>query len=243
MNKEILKELGLTNNEVDVYLTLLQTGSISVNTVAEKSGLHRQAVYDALDRLLEKGFVSFVVRNNKKYFQGINPEKIVGYLNEKEEKFKSILPELINLTKLPREDTFIEVFKGKGIVRTVYRDIIKEFQKKSGEILVTGTEEKKFLEEDKIALEQHIKRLHELKCAERLLIKEGDTTFVEGPQTTYRWIAEQYFNPTPIFVYHNKLTIIIWGNPDYAIIIENKNLADTYRKQFNLLWKISKKIK
>ena len=222
-------------------MTLLRKGSISVNEVAEKSGLHRQAVYDALDRLLEKGFVNYVIKSSKKYFQGIDPEKIIEYLKEKENKFKTILPELIGLTKLPREDTFVEVFKGKDVVRSVYRDIIKEFQNKKGEVLISGVEESKFIGEDEIALKQHLKRLQELKCSERILIKEGDTTFVEGPQTEYRWIPEQYFNPTPIYVYNNKLTIIIWGNPNYAIIIKNKNLADAYRKQFNLLWKISKK--
>jgi len=243
MNKEALKELGLTNNEVEVYLTLLRKGSISVNEIAEKSGLHRQAVYDALDRLLEKGFANYVIKSNKKHFQGINPEKILGYLKEKENKFRSILPDLLNLTELPREDTFVEFYKGKDVVRTVYRDIIKEFEKQKGEVVISGVEEQKFMEEDKIALQQHLKRLQKLNCKERILIKERDTTFVEGPQTEYRWISEESFNPTPIYVYNDKLTIIIWGNPNHAIIIENKNLADSYRKQFNLLWNISKKIR
>ena len=243
MDKNILKELGLTNNEIEVYLTLLRSGSISVNTIAEKSGLHRQAVYDALDRLLEKGFVSFVIRNNKKYFQGINPEKILEYLKEKEDKFKSILQDLVNLTKLPREDTFVEVFKGKEVIRTVYRDIVKEFQKNPGEVLISGVDERKFIEEDRIALLQHIKKLQKLKCKERIIVKEDEKYFVEGPQTEYRWISKESFSPTAIFVYNNKLTTIILGNPNYAIMIENRNLADAYRKQFNLLWKISKKIK
>ena len=243
MNKEILKDLGLTKNEIEVYLTLLRKGSISVNEIAEKSGLHRQAVYDALDRLLEKGFVNFVIKTNKKYFQGINPEKILEHIKEKENKFKTILPDLINLTKLPREDTFVEVFKGKDVLRSVFRDVIKELQKKKGEIVISGVEERKYMDEDKIALQQQMKILRELKCTERILIKEGDRTFVEGSQTEYRWIPEQYFNPTPIYSYKNKLTIIIWGNPNYAIIIKNKNLADAYRKQFNMLWKISKKTK
>jgi len=243
VDKNILKELGLTNNEIEVYLTLLRSGSISVNTIAEKSGLHRQAVYDALDRLLEKGFVSFVIRNNKKYFQGINPEKILEYLKEKEDKFKSILQDLVNLTKLPREDTFVEVFKGKEVIRTVYRDIVKEFQKNPGEVLISGVDERKFIEEDRIALLQHIKKLQKLKCKERIIVKEDEKYFVEGPQTEYRWISKESFSPTAIFVYNNKLTTIILGNPNYAIIIENRNLADAYRKQFNLLWKISKKIK
>lgn len=243
MDKQALKELGLTNNEVEVYLTLLQGGSISVNSIAEKSGLHRQAVYDALDRLLEKGFVSFVIKNNKKFFQGIHPKKVLDYLKEKEDKFKSILPELITLTQVPREDTVVQVFKGKNVTRTVYKDIRKEFEKQSGEILISGANEKKFMDEDRIALEQHIKRLKKLKCTERILLEEGDTFFVEGKQTKYKCVPKESFNPTPIFVYKNKLTTVILGNPNYAIVIENKDLADSYRKQFNMLWKIAKKIK
>ncbi|MFH1072578.1 MAG: helix-turn-helix domain-containing protein [Nanoarchaeota archaeon] len=241
MNKEILKELGLTHNETEVYLTLLKTGSISVNDIAEKAGLHRQAVYDALDRLLEKGFVSYVLKNNKKYFQGLPPEKIVDYLREKEQRFLTILPDLVGLTKLPREDTFVELFKGKDVIRTVYRDVVKEFQKKRGEVLISGVNERMFMQEDRIALAQHLNRLRELRCTERILVKEGDTYFVKGSQTTYRSIPQEFFNPTPIFMYHDKMASIILGNPNYAIIIGNRNLADAYRKQFNMLWGIAKK--
>ncbi|MFH0870077.1 MAG: helix-turn-helix domain-containing protein [archaeon] len=243
MDKGILKELGLTNNEIEVYITLLRTGSVSVNTIAEKAGLHRQAVYDALDRLLEKGFVSYVMKNNKKFFQGVNPEKILSYLKEREDKFKLALPGLLDLTKQPREDTFVEFYKGRDVVRTVFRDIIKEFERKSGEVLISGVEEKRFIKEDNVALQQQLRKLQKLKCKERILIKEGDVNLVEGSQTTYRWTPKESFNPTPMYVYNDKLAFIIWGNPNYAIIIENKGLADAYRKQFDLLWKISKKIK
>ncbi|MBI2549096.1 MarR family transcriptional regulator [Candidatus Woesearchaeota archaeon] len=240
MNTEILKELGLTNNEITVYLTLLQTGSVSVNTIAERSGLHRQAVYDALDRLLEKGFVSFVVQQNKKHFQGIHPEKIMDMFHQKEQKIQSFLPELIALTHLPREDTFVELIKGREVIRTVYRDIIKTLTKKPGEILISGVDERKFFNEDPIALDQHINRLRKLNCTERVLVKEGDRTFVTGRQTTYRWVPAAYFHATPMMVYQHKLTIIIMGTPNYAIMIENKDLADAYRKQFNLLWRVAK---
>lgn len=242
MIKEILKEIGLTNNESEVYLTLLKSGSISVNDIAEKSALHRQAVYDALDRLLEKGFVSFVLKNNKKYFEGLNPENIPKYLREKEERVNEMLPELLKLTKLPREDTFVDLLKGKDVVRAVYRDIIKEFEKKPGEVLISGVDERKFVEEDRIALKQHLKRLEKLRCKEKILLKEGDRYVVEGHQTIYRYLPEESFNPTPIYVYNDKFTVIVWGNPNYSIMVKNKSLADSYRKQFNLLWKISKNL-
>ena len=57
MIKETLKDLGMTENEVEIYLTLLNASELSVNAIGSKSGLHRQVCYDALDRLLEKGYL------------------------------------------------------------------------------------------------------------------------------------------------------------------------------------------
>ncbi len=242
MDKDVLRGLGLTNNEVEIYLALLKSSSISVNELAQKSGLHRQAIYDALERLLEKGFASYVVENNKKFFQAIDPEKILEYIKEKENKFKSVLPELLKLAKLRDEETTVEVFKGKKIVRTVYREVIRESQERPGEILILGGSEKKFIEEDKLALEQHLKRLQKLKCSERVLIEEGDINFMEGPQTKYRWMPKETFSPMPTYVFNDKFGIVIWGNPNYFILIENKEIAETYRKQFNLIWRLSKNV-
>jgi len=39
----------------------------------------------------------------------------------------------------------------------------------------------------------------------------------------------------------DEVQIIMWGNPNYLIIIKNKNISDSFRKQFELMWKIAKK--
>ena len=242
--KEILKDIGLTENESRVYLTLLSAGSCSANVIAEKSSLHRQAVYDALERLMEKGFANFITEEGVKKFSAYEPQKIIQYLQEKKDNFSSILPALANLQSKTSAHTNVEVYKGKAstIVRTVYRDVIEQFKKKRGKVLISGTDESKFLEADELALAQHLRRIRELNCKERIFVLEGDTVFVEGSQTEYRWIPKKYFNPTPTYVYGDKIAFIIWGEPNYAIIIENKQLADANRRQFNLLWEIAKKI-
>jgi len=242
--KEKLKELGLTGNEAAVYLALLRCGGASANILAEKSGLYRQAVYDALERLMEKGFASFVHKENKKHFQAYPPGKILQFLKEREEDFAKMMPDLTKISNLPKEDTKVEVHKGNdsGIVKTIYRDVIEELQKRGGEVLISGTQEKKFLEANKTALEQHLRRIREIKCKERIFVEEGDYDFVEGEQTEYKWISKKYFSPAPIYVYGHKVCMLIWANPNYAIIVENKHMAEGYRRQFNMLWKIARRI-
>ena len=54
MNKEALKQVGLTEYEVEIYLTLLKNGQMSAYELAEKAGLYRQVTYDTLKRLTGK---------------------------------------------------------------------------------------------------------------------------------------------------------------------------------------------
>ena len=111
-----------------------------------------------------------------------------------------------------------------------------------GEVLISGVDEQRFLEEDRLALGQHLKQLRKLQCRERILIREGDTVRVGGTQTKYRGIPQAYFNPTPMYVFNDTVMIIIWGNPAYAIKIRNVGLADAYREKFNMIWKGSRLI-
>lgn len=41
INKDILKQIGLTDYEVEIYLALLASGQISAYELAEKAGLYR----------------------------------------------------------------------------------------------------------------------------------------------------------------------------------------------------------
>ena len=125
MIKETLKNLGMTQNEVEVYLTLIETGELSVNDIGSKSGLHRQVCYDALDRLLEKGFVSYIRKNNKKFFKALEPKKLIDYLDEKKDEINSILPKLDSLFKTENQETEVELIKGRNVLRTIYNDIFK----------------------------------------------------------------------------------------------------------------------
>ena len=243
MIKKILKNLGMTHNEIEIYLCLLNSGELTANEIATKSGLHRQVCYDALDRLLEKGFISFISKNNKKFFNALSPEKIIDFLENRKNEFISILPNLNSMYKEKIESTNVEVIKGKNVIRTIYNDIFKTIEKNKQPLLAMGIEEAKFLKYDEIAIKQYISKLKKNNLKEKLLSKISATYFFEGSQSEYKLIPDYLFNPNPTHIYGNKIAIIIWGNPIYGIIIENKDLTDGYKKYFNMLWKIAKKRK
>ena len=200
MDKEVLLGLGLTNNEVEAYLSLLRLGSSTANDIAKQSGLHRQAIYDALERLLEKGFAGFVIKNNVKYFQAMHPSKIIDFLEDKKRSVELLLPELSKITKEGSETTRVESYKGRGALRVYFREAIKEFKGKKEPPLVYGVEEKRFHEADKIAIEIYLRELRKLGIKERVLVKEGEKYFVGGEQTIYREIPGRFFSSLPMCV-------------------------------------------
>ena len=240
VNKEILKQLGLSEYEIELYLTLLEYGQLSAYELAEKTGMYRQATYDALSRLIEKGYVNSVKEGKSQKYKSIHPDLILEYLNEKTEGFKQILPELTNLDKKAKEPLMVETYKGKNVTRIALRDIINRLKEKGGEVLCTAVDESIPLKGFETLCEQYERDMINYGIKERVIIKKGSNGIFKKGTSKYKKIQEKFFNSNPVQIYGDNVQIIVWGNPDYLIIIRSKEVAESYKKQFELLWKIAK---
>ncbi|SFK98748.1 Sugar-specific transcriptional regulator TrmB [Halogranum rubrum] len=55
---DLLRQFGLSDKEVDTYLTLLEHGEAKASTIAEAAGVSKRYVYSISEKLEERGFVS-----------------------------------------------------------------------------------------------------------------------------------------------------------------------------------------
>lgn len=242
---EILKQIGLSENETAIYLALLSNGSLSVYEIASKTGIHRPNVYDKLETLLKKGLVSYVIKNSKKYFIAAEPEKIQEYLedegervNRNKERLNAILPQLSAMASLPKNPTKVEVFEGKEGLKVFLMDIIRNAR----EVLITGIDDAKYDETLPTFMPRYFKELEARKIKERVITADRPGVFqFEAPTTNYRFLPEIEFNPTNTFIYADKVAIVSWDVPPTVIRIENRNMANTYRHHFEHLWKVAKR--
>lgn len=242
----ILKKIGLTDNEIKIYVTLLKIGLSTAYELSKKTGIYRVHVYDKLEQLMDKGLATHVYKGAKKHFQATPPEKIKQYLEDKkrileqqEKEVDAILPELQAMTKLPREDTKVEVFQGKEGLKYFLKDIIKIKR----EVLITGIDDAKYQEALPVFMKQYFRDMRKNKIKERVITlkKKGVYLFDKNisPTTDYRFLKAEQFNPTNTFVYGGKVVIVSWGTPVTAIMIQNKEIAETYRGHFEHLWNIA----
>ncbi len=248
MNTETLRKIGLTDNEIKIYLDLLRSGTSTAYDIGKRTGIYRVHVYDKLEQLMNKGLTTHVYMGAKKFFQATPPSKIKQYLEDKkkelevqEEEINSILPELERISNLPKEDTFVEVFKGNEGLKYFLKDIIKTGK----EVLVTGIDDQKYQEALPIFMIQYFRDLKNKGIKERVITTNKKGIFLFGKKsastTTYRFLEATQFNPTNTFVYANKVVIVTWGSPVTAVMIKNNEIAETYRNNFEHLWKVAKK--
>ena len=74
MDIQLLRKVGLTDGESKVYLALLELGSSTTGPIVKEADIAKSIVYQILDRLIQKGLVSYIVKEKTKYF----PKSRVG---------------------------------------------------------------------------------------------------------------------------------------------------------------------
>lgn len=240
---EELKEFGLTNNEIKIYLALLKFGNLSPAEIAEKTGFSRSYLYDALARLMEKNIVSSSLIKNKKQFIAIEPKKLGEILKQKMEKLQNLVPRLEQLQESSKESIKVELHKGAYVYKTLINDIIST-AKRNSEVLIFGIDDKALMNLDKYYktnLEIYFSKLEKLNIKEKVIARDRSKMLKGAKTTIYRFLPRQTIGNTAFEVYGNKVGIFLWGSPNYLILIENKEIADSYRNQFEILWKNAKK--
>jgi sugar-specific transcriptional regulator TrmB len=239
MDIKILEDSGLTNTESRVYLMLLKSGSSLAGKITQETGIHRRSVYDALERLIEKGLVSYIKSNNRKYFQAEDPKRLADILKEKENTLSIVMPELEAMRKFVPETKETLFYKGRFALRAIFNDQIEEGK----EILVVGGSENVneimgyyFMHYDKERKKRNI--------PVKIIFKESakKTDYVKTiPLADIRFLPDKSSSPLAINIYGDKTAMILWTQEPIGILIKEKTVAEGYRRYFDVLWQNAKK--
>ncbi len=232
MNLQALQESGLTKNESLVYLALLELGQSLAGQISRKSGLHRRTVYDTLEILLEKGLVSFILKNNRKLFQASNPKRFLDILKERESLIQQELPIMLDFYQASQEKEEASFYKGKEGLRTVFEQQLEE-----KEILILGASS-----QSSAILPFYFKWYDLTRKKKRIKARIiSSDKLPKIPLAEVRHLPEKYASPLAINIYGDKVAMILWTQEPIAIVIKDKPIAEGYKKYFELVWKQARK--
>lgn len=146
-----------------------------------------------------------------------------------------MLSELLQIKKSQNgKDNLVAIYKGVNGIKSILEDVLNSKK----ENLVLGAH--KPPEVIKNYLERFHERRIKLGTKEKLLFNKNDikraTKLSQLPLTKIKFLPKNSNNQTAINVYGDKVAILMWSEP-VGVLIKNKDVANTFREYFKLLWK------
>ncbi len=253
METKKLEELGLTKGEANVYLALIELGETTTTGIISKIKMQKSTVYFCLEKLLSMGLASYIIKNNKKYFKAAPPDRLIELLEEKEKKIekqkkkiKEMIPGILALEKEEKKPQDVRFFTGWNGMKSAFDDMLRSVEK-GDEVHVFGvnTVPQVFPRFRRFIKKFHQKR--EENGVKLWIIINDDLRNSIGKDrkgekyANVRFIPKEFVTPTAINIYGNKTLIAIWTENPAAVVIDNKETADSFRHYFRLIWNIAKK--
>ena len=237
-----LKEYGLTDKEIGVYLELLPLGTTNLQEIAKRLEYPRTTVYNTLNYLVSKGLVSKIVKKGVTCFTGTDPEKFIDSLQEKKRLIEEILPRLKELQENQKQSSTVQIYEGFKGIFTVLSDVFKIKQqvyyfggyKKSLDILKHLPDQARLMRLDN-------------NVPAKIVIDPTDEPIFHTQKykklTELRFLSSLEDFPAMIFIYGNKVAMFTVRGDLIGLIIENKEFSEAMKIVFEIYWNMGKPTK
>lgn len=260
-------DLGLTERETKVYITLLSKKSFTSTELQKSANIPRTKIYEVLSKMIDRGICVERRIGKIKYYEAIEPKKALHkiledyksnfqYELEKKKEITETLSEIFNPIYSKNKNfinplEFVEVIKDKDQAQ---KRILTAFQNAKSEVLYlikgpyvcdTSSRINQQIKEEKNMLKRGIscKKIYEsTELMEQVgLIEQFKPLAKLGSQLR---MAESI--PIKMVVYDDRLVIFplqdVIKDPDELtiILIEHKEMVAACKILFNYLWGNSK---
>ncbi len=245
MNLEILEQIGLSKNEIKIYFALLELEQSSATPIVKKSAIPNSKVYPTLDKLIKRGLVSYVIKNNVKYFQASDPKHLIEFINNKEElisqqkkEIEKLIPIIEQKRKLAKDKQEATIYEGLAGVKVAFTNILNTLQSGDKYTVFTLGEELNNAELKYFFRDYHKKRIQK-KIGVHLIANEKiRAIFIK--YHLFKNMKVKFSKqklPAGIFIYGDYVMTLVWQEEPTAFVIKSKNNAEKYKEFFQEIWK------
>lgn len=248
-----LKEVGLNDKEISVYLTLLKQGKATPASLSKLTKINRATVYNIAKSLQSKGIISEDLGGKTLYFTALPPESLgqiisrpIRELQEKESVIKKAIDELSLITPDEKYPVPKIRFVEEGNLENFLFENILKWQKSVIETDKAwwGTQDFTFLEHFRKfndwywgqPFSQNVKMnlmsndsLVEREVLKKYKTQSRDVRFsFDLDFTSSIWVGGDYL-----------IMIVTKQHPFYLFEIHDETLAYNMREVFKKMWKES----
>lgn len=243
---EAFSELGVTKTEGRILESLIADGPATGSAVATRLGIHKSVAYFVLEQLAQKGLASFVVINKRREYRSIDLKLLKMKLDERRKLFSKNfdhIQALMQLAQKEKKGANFNIFKGWDGMKIAFNDILSA---KPEDYFVFAVDvPEKILPRFRRFIRQFQRKRSEMEIECKILVSSRLRSTIGADRkkernTSVRFVSSKYSMPMASNVYANKVLLAIWTDPPLAIIIESKEVSDSFKAFFHLIWRIGR---
>lgn len=247
MIPEVLVNLGLSTEEAEIYLSLLSDGPQSASQLSKSTKVKRTYIYSVSASLIKKGLASQTKRGKTTIFSPMSPDKLLSLVENKkvlleqtENTLESIMPSLKEKFEAVDVRPVITYYEGENGIKKANLEVLAEKKEILAFLVVNKEIDKR--------MESFWKKYYQQRVEDNIFVRAITPNTKEGIEYKNRDNEELREtrlvskNDFPINIEKNivgnKVAFFSTiGKKLIATIIENKEIADTERVIFEIVWK------
>lgn len=252
---QILLKIGLNKKERKIYLHLLQSGALSIQSISKATDIARATVYQRVESLKKIGLVDYALSEKGKLARAKPPETIKNILEKKIKKqenileeYTKILPELKDQYTPNSSITKVMHFEGQSGIR---RQILNyDMEAKDKDLYGYATVQMTEVVGNDFIMKKYHEKFYKKGYIDHYIMSDSKEN-----QDFFKWVKQyklykenrivvkklpqKVFDPqVSVAIYDDKYSIsrMKLGKP-FGTIIQSQEIHDHQMEIFNILWK------
>jgi len=239
-----LTALGLSKGQIAVYSAVLELGIASIGRIQEKTGIERRNIYDILNKLIERGLITYMAEHGKRTYQSSHPSKVAEEISMKRaalERLEGQLPGMRTLFEEVKPGIRAEVFRGNESLKALLNEVLEHEASYwiGGNSGVEGTNLKIWFKHwmARRAKQQHM--MHDLVDYGSSLEGLSPKDIVKHRREYYKFseLPKKLASPMVVVIFGNKVAQILWSSQSFAFVLESMEIKESYMRYFHYFWK------
>jgi len=247
--RTILKKLGLSDKEIDLYVAGLKSGPATVLDLAKFSQIKRPTVYVLIEHLRKLGLANQSFKGEQKLFEMARPQKLFKFIDEekreteeKEKNLGKIISDLEAMAKKPEFATDTKIYEGFEAIG----EVMSEFARSKS--LTYAISSGYYF--DKIGMEKflmatfmkNIAKVRERYKNRIRIVTDPNPLMVRLYLLEYRDVREFRFLPKEIKlpammnICEDRIALFSTHKPYSVIVIKNRTIAEMIKFMFDMMW-------
>lgn len=241
-----LSILDLSPAECTAYETLISAGPLTPPGLAKVAKLTRVNSYAALRGLAQKGLAQEKSIAKKHTYFAEPPTALRGLIRQKVEKsqadalaIESLIPAMMNQYNLAASKPGVSVYEGLDEIKKIYEDTLK--LKPGQEVLVLRPIHNS--QEIKPFIRNYIKRRAKIGIKNRTITPTYRPDLDDKKLLRQRryYPLDKFSLPAEVSIYGDKVALISLRKDLVGTIIQSRDISETFRTIYELLWSQAKK--